>query len=215
MPEASFEVTVVSSGHVSDLPGRGGDEDIVAIARSLGGPSDPAEAGAFLLAGLTSTEPDTFTEDFLAELLLRPPIPAGCVALIQRIADGDDPWLDHEVVEDRAGLFTAHAIVHRIAPESYPAPSLPQMVLRVRPAPAPRAWRRPRPRTLWVGAALAAAPDAPGLLAGPVPEWAFDTLWHTGAEPVSDTDALLLDVRGPLPWVGTIEPGISWNFEQS
>lgn len=213
MPAESFLATILVADHTQELPGRGGEDDLVAISTSLGGPADPMEAATFLADGLAAEEPDTFASRFLSELMLRPPIPAGCVALIQHMASGDAPWLDHEVLEDRAGLFTAHALAHRVAPSVYPAPSLPHAVLRIAPAPPPSAWRRPRPRTLLAASAIGSAPDAPASCRQSPERWAFDTLWHVGVD--AREGAVEVDVRGAMPWLATLEPGFSWNFEHS
>ncbi len=203
--------TVVASSLVTELPGRGQAEDIQALVEALAGPGTP-DGEAFLATGLTAEENDAFAEDFLAELLLRPPIPAGCAALLRQMHhDQPPPWQDHEVVEDRAGLWTAHAIAHAVAPSVFSAPALSQAVIRVTPTPSPRAWKRPRARTLLAAHALAGAPST-GLV-HPVEPWAFDTLWFVGA--VEEGDAVVLDIRAPLPALRTLETGLSWDFEHS
>lgn len=215
-PHVHAEVIATRMAHT--LPGRAGAEDIASLADSLG--HDGADPAAFLRDGLCVDEPDAFVSALFEQLLMRPPIPAGCAALLRAMAQGEQPWRDHEVPEDRVGLWTAHAVAHAVAPDRFPAPTLTVVTLALHPAtPLPdSAWRRPRARTLLAAAAMAARPGAapvpPSDSAAPAAgHWAFDALWHVDAHESSPTSgALTLELHAPPGVLEELTPGARWSF---
>lgn len=204
---SSHEVELLGVGLAAGVPGRGERDDVDAIAEALGC-ADPDPA-VFLAEGLLGADNDAFVSRFLSELLLRPPIPAGCVALMHRIQAGELPWLTHEVLEDRVGLWTAHAVAHHVAPDAYPAPSVPQIQLLVRPQLDRSLLGSVRGRTLWAAQALSSAPGWGEVFPSPVEPWAFDTLWYVEASTTEQGSAL--DIRGSFPQDALPPPHERWR----
>ena len=222
------------------VPGRFSEAGLMELATALGAPADPdADPWETLSAAFRGLSTQALGERLLEAVLLKPPIPAGCEALLNAMRDpAHPPWVDHEVPEDRFQLWYCHLLVHRVFPDVYPKPALRRVELAVwQLDPSVRAPGRrspPRDRTAFFARLLR---DRPG--ANPVvgrhgaeddapAEWSYDVVWATVfGEPARVDVADVPDVagathaEGPVlrhkvegwlapQWLGDLEVGQRW-----
>lgn len=137
-------VTAIDTDHT--VPGRFTDAGIRELVGALGGQDDAEDVDAALRDTFLALEETELGERLLDAVLLQPPIPAGCAALVEAMEDpATPPWRDHDVPSDRFWLWYAHRLLHRALPERFPAPSVTRVALEVTPL-EPGA-RPPGPRT--------------------------------------------------------------------
>lgn len=208
-----FVVQAVAVVEDDIVPGRFSEAGLVELAAALGGPSeadrDPWEALGAAFRGLTT---QALGERLLEAVLLKPPIPAGCEALLHSMRDpAHPPWIDHEVPEDRFQLWYCHLLVHRVFPDVYPKPALRRVELAVwqldAAVRAPGRRSPPRDRTAFFARLLQ---DRPG--ANPVvgqhgagdeapAEWSYDVVWATVFGEAARVDAADVPEAAGVPRV--------------
>lgn len=183
-----WHVQLLSLESATLLPNRFHPSALNEITAALSGTPAPEDAWEGLTAAFRSIPPETLSERLLDEVLITPPIPAGCVALTEAMKDRDNPpWLSHEVMADRVWLWFCHRLLSEAYPEDYPMPKVAQVDLRLTPLKAgmrplgKRTAIRERIRTL--AACMQASPTLMTSLyrdQSTLDAWVFDTLW--GAE---------------------------------
>ena len=186
---ARFHVQLLDLQPDDTVPGRFNESGLWEIVEELGGShSEGADVWLALRGVFQSMSESKLGERFLDLALLQPPIPAGCDALLQAMKDpARFPWRDHEVREDRFWLWDAHRIIHKVMPESFPAPPIHRVSLEVtlldRRAKPPGKRTTARERTLFFGKALASAPGShpiqPPEGVDAESDWLFDIVWGT------------------------------------
>jgi hypothetical protein len=186
-----FVVRAVVVEEADIVPGRFSEAGLVELAAALGGPSDPdADPWEALSAAFRSMSTQALGERLLEAVLLKPPIPAGCEALLHAMRDpAHPPWVDHEVPEDRFQLWYCHLLVHRVFPDVYPKPALRRVELAVwqldAAARAPGRRSPPRDRTAFFARLLQDRPGVNpvvgrhGADADAPAEWSYDVVWAT------------------------------------
>lgn len=225
MPNA-YEVSVLEVGPADAIPGRFSDHALVEIVETLGGEvaegQDVWEAITATFSALPRTE---LAERLLDAVLLQPPIPAGCEALVRRMEDPDDaPWRDHEVREDRVWLWFCHRLLHGAFPETYPAPPLLRVDLEVattEPGIRPPGPRTPNhDRTAFVARLLAGRPGEhplTGRADDDGADWAYDVVWAaevTGRRrPEGAPEGVVVAMSAWIEdtWVPDLAAGAAWN----
>ena len=199
-----FHVELIKAQAVEDIAGRFSEASMVEIIESLDGSvgeeEAPLEALQRTFAALAE---DKLAERLLEGVLLQPPIPAGCVALVESMKEaGTPPWLTLDVLEDRVWLWYCHQLLHRAMPERFPAPTVTKAHLAVRMTdvagrpPGPRT--SPHDRTEFVATLLRQAPE--GLLTSPMGDeegWAFNSVWwvHVDGRKKLEADELPEAIR--------------------
>jgi hypothetical protein len=184
--------SVVVEEIVSDttVPGRFAESGLWEIVEELGGPPTGDDVWAALAQAFALHTDSKLGEFLLDMVLLKPPIPAGCDALLQEMKDAEHPpWRDHEVAEDRFWLWYCHKIVHQVYPDRYPAPEIRRVQLTVTTLSAdlrpPGKRSSTRDRTRFVANLLKhrqgdnPIAEAFTQIADSEAEWAFDTIWAT------------------------------------
>jgi hypothetical protein len=185
------------------VPGRFAESGLWELVAGLGGPAEGDDVWAALTAVFDAMTESQLGERLLDMILLKPPIPAGCDALLQAMKDEDNPpWQSHEIMEDRFWLWYGHYIVHRVYPDRFPAPRLSRATLAVttldpsaRP-PGPRTSARDRTRFV---AAMLGGPGCPLAAAfgeDTGGEWGFDVVWACEVAGRTKLDAATLIARG-------------------
>jgi hypothetical protein len=208
---SGLHVHLAAHAPTTDIPPRvpehGVEEILEALGtpRAAGVPLDEALRAAFGALG-----DQQLGERLLDMVLMKPPIPAGCEALMHAMATREvPPWRTHEVPSDRVWLWYAHHLLHRAYPERFPPPTIHRLTLRLWADPAddaaprlPSATARRvsvHARGALAALALRGAPgvDAPGVSHADVlaaladAEAAYDVVWAAeiaGHEPLSDAD---------------------------
>lgn len=189
---APYAARIVEVASDDTVPGRLSDAALRELAAALGGDGaperDPWEALAEAFRALSTQQ---LGERLLEAMLLQPPIPAGCEALLARMTNPDDaPWRDHDVLQDRLPLWTCHSLVHRVFPDVYPAPRVGRVTLQlVELVPGLRTPGRrspPRDRTTFFARALRDRPGADNPISATWPfdaaddaSWSYDVVWAT------------------------------------
>ncbi len=237
---ASFDVRLESITPSDTVPGRFHESGLAELVAALGGSHEEgADIYKELRAVFETLDLHKLGERLLDEVLVEPPIPAGCDALLQRMRDPKDPpWADHEVRSDRFWLWYAHRVAHGALPETFPRPPIHRVTLDVcmlvagvRP---PGARATPHDRTVFAATALSARPGSHRLASPfgdlPVDDWAFDVVWAAEVSGRRKPDAEELEARGADPalagklfsvqvaawlapqWTGDIPFGSTWKF---
>jgi hypothetical protein len=222
------------------VPGRFAESGLWELVGGLGGPSAGEDVWGALREVFSSMSESQLGERLLDMILLKPPIPAGCDALLQAMKDPHRaPWLTHEVLEDRFWLWYAHSIVHRVFPDRFPAPTVCRVDLAVTTlhpdARPPGARTTARDRTRFVAQLLAGRPGENPLSGafehGHHEEWAFDVVWGCEVVGRSKPEGAVLVARGASEqdaasgrlfelsvrawmspqWVGGLREGEAWQ----
>ncbi len=223
---ARYEVTVEAIAEVDDVPGRVRDAGLRELAVALGA-SDDADADAWsqLAEAFRAQTPRDLGESLMEAVLWQPPIPAYCETLMHKCAASPPPWVDHDIPEDRVNLWYAHHVLHRVFPETYPAPMLTRVTLALSTTDAtarpPVLRTPPKDRVAAAAAALLARPTPMPLAAEASREgWAFDVLWAVeGSEKrrVStdgvEAAVVRLTVTFAPQWRGDLAVGEQWSFD--
>ena len=215
---ARWDVEVQAVTPTLDVPGRVTEHGLVELVEAL---DDTVADGEDVWAALTracSALPETeLAERLLELLLLQPPIPAYCEALVAAMHDpAHAPWRTHEVPSDRVALWTAHRILHGALPDRFPPPTIIRVDLRVHSADpsarAPGHRASPRDRTAFAARLLAARPGPHPLSGhGQDIEWAFDALWAIEIEDSSASRCVSAWIQPDL--VGDLAPGAAWSAD--
>lgn len=188
MSHPTFAAAVLSVQADSTIPDRIAESGLWELSTALGG-REGEDVWASLSEAMSAMSLDDLGEKLLDLVLLQPPIPAGCSALLTAMQDPDaPPWVDHEVPSDRFWLWYVHHVVHRALPEQFPAPAITRVTFRttmmsdVRP---PGKRSAPRDRTRFAARVLSGRPGSHPLAAGRAPtetDWEFDVVWHATVE---------------------------------
>jgi hypothetical protein len=224
---ARYEVTVEAIAEVDDVPGRVRESGLRELAVALGATDDEAkDAWAQLDETFRGLSPRDLGESLMEAVLWQPPIPAYCETLMHKCAATPPPWVDHDVPEDRVNLWYAHHVLHRVFPETYPAPTLTRITLSLSttdPAARPPVLRTPpKDRVAAAAVALLARPTPLPLAAeaGTREAWAFDVLWAVeGSEKrkVSvegvEASVVRLTVTVAPQWRGDLAEGERWSYD--
>ena len=126
-------VAVAALDPDDQVPGRFSEAGLRELSAALGHPpapdEDPWDAIATAFRALSTQD---LGERLLEAVLLKPPIPAGCEALLEAMRDpSNPPWVHHDVPEDRFQLWYCHLLVHRAFPDRWPAPAIRRVTLHV------------------------------------------------------------------------------------
>lgn len=192
----SAHVHVTGLMAVDDLPGRFGDAGLTELAQALGAPDGGAPRER-LRAAIQAMPMAELAPRMLDLVLLQPPIPAGCEALVHAMRDPETaPWRTHEVAEDRLWLWYCHALLHDALPDAFAAPEVTRVDVEVVGLSA--AVRPPGPRTpshdrvAFLASVLQQGPGAWSARPAEVASWAYDELWavEVGARRKPDSDEL-------------------------
>lgn len=201
-----FHVHVVALDDDHDIPGRFADSGLIELAEALGHtPAEDEDAWAALATAFKALPATDLAERLLDLVLLKPPIPAGCEALVVAMKDADTPpWLTHEVREDRVWLWYCHRLLHAVFPDTYPEPTICRTRLQVtmlttdgRP-PGKRAVAHDR--TAFVAHLLQhRSGDNPLAHTGASDDsWAYDAIWAVEiGERTKTAEATLLERGAP------------------
>lgn len=203
-------VTAIDTDHT--VPGRFTDAGIRELVGALGGPAEADDIDGALREAFLALDETELGERLLDAVLLQPPIPAGCAALVEAMQDpATPPWRHHDVPSDRFWLWYAHRLLHRALPEQFPAPSVTRVTLDVTPLEAGA--RPPGPRTpvrdrVTFLAHLLSGRDGGDRPADADPftrhaddadtdeEWAFDVVWAAEVQGRSTPDPAELAALG-------------------
>jgi hypothetical protein len=215
---ARWDVEVQAVTPVLDVPGRVTEHGLVELVEVLGEHvADGEDVWAALTRACAALPETELAERLLEVLLLQPPIPAYCEALVAAMHDAEHaPWRTHEVPSDRVALWTAHRILHGALPDRFPAPTLRRVDLRVHsPDPGARApghRASPRDRTAFAARLLASRPGAHPMSGhGQDIEWAFDALWAIEIEDASASRTVSAWLQADL--IGDLAAGAAWSAE--
>jgi hypothetical protein len=229
---STFFVRTVAVDIEQALPDRVADKGLWELVDAFGGPRDGDDVWEALRACFEPLSLADLGEKLLDLILLQPPIPAGCAALMEQMKDPDNPpWDTHEVASDRFWLWYAHHVVHRAQPDRLPAPPIARVTTAVtmtEPASRPPGPRTsPRDRTRFMAALLAArVGDNPLAAAATEDDWAFDAIWHVrvdGRHRATDEELAAAGVTGDRlftvafstwcapRWVGDLAAGLAWR----
>lgn len=198
---ASLQVDVTGVDTVHDIPGRFGEGGLRELVTALDGTvGDDEEVYDALVRTFSALPLQALAERLLDAVLLKPPIPAGCEALVHAMAtSAGAPWRTHEVVEDRVWLWYCHSLLHRAFPDRFEAPAVTRVtwaVTQLDPdARVPGRRTAPHDRTTFVARTLAARPGAEGL-SDDLDRWAFDRVWWVEVTDRVRADADDLAARG-------------------
>lgn len=210
------EVQAVTPG--LDVPGRVTEHGLLELVEALGEHVADGEDVWVALTRACSALPETeLAERLLELLLLQPPIPAYCEALVAAMHDPERaPWRTHEVPSDRVALWSAHRILHGALPDRFPPPTIVRVDLAVHSdAPSARApghRAAPRDRTAFAARLLSARPGHNPMSGhGADIEWAFDALWAIEIEDSSVSRVVSAWIQPDL--VGDLTPGARWSAE--
>ncbi|MCA9570487.1 MAG: hypothetical protein KC656_21740 [Myxococcales bacterium] len=235
-----YAVHVVSAEVVHDIPERFGEaglrELVEALDGEIGEDDDVWEALTRAFSALPAQE---LAERLLDLVLLQPPIPAGCEALVRAMEDPETPpWRTHEVAEDRVWLWYCHRLLHHAFPERFPAPSITCLGLEVTSLagdatpPGPRT--SAHDRTAFVAGLLGARGGDNPLQGGDLgDDWAYDAVWSVlvgerrkatpdeltelGATPQAAASGRCLVTRLrawlPVTSLGDLHEGSRWRAE--
>src|SRR5690606_1679559 len=126
-----WHVRVRGIATVHDIPGRFGEAGIRELVTAPGGePAEDEDVWSAAARTFRATPPQQLAERLLDLVLLKPPIPAGCEALVRAMEDAAaPPWLTHEVREDRVWLWYCHRLLHQALPERFPPPAVQRVDL--------------------------------------------------------------------------------------
>ena len=239
--QPNIHVNVLAHETCTDIPGRFPDSGLRELATSLGGHVDSDDAlWPTLRQCLDALPMQERGEQLMDLVLLEPPIPAGCEAML-RSMQGDDPaWKRHDILADRLWLWYAHWIVSRTHPETFPAPTVSRVRVAVTAVSTdvrlPGKRTTPRDRAALMGSLLLARPEA-SPLSGRFGEdttldWAFDVLWSVemvdrekptaatliergATDEAANSGRLLtivLDVYCDSAWLGDLTAGAQWHM---
>lgn len=234
-----YEVVTLAVGEADALPSRLTDHTLHDLLEALKVEiPDGADPRELTLETFRTWNLDRLAAEVLDVLLLKPPIPAGCEALVRGMRDAArPPWMDHEVVEDQLSLWLMHYLLHLAMPEQFPAPRARAVSLDVTnldPEAVPPGKRSPlREKASFMARVLAQRSGDNPMAArfgqgreGHAP-WAFDVVWevevgarraHTAEEVAarglpegSRVFTTRMVARLPAHWLGALEPGARWT----